>query len=100
MTIDWNTVNYGGILATKGKMQRKLVRISGRTLDPEFDQQQVKEYGEAICPDCGIELKPGNYHVWHCDQEVCPMCRGQLLSCTCNLEWEMRPVPLEKANAG
>lgn len=33
------------------------------------------------CGDCGVQR-----HAWHhlgCDQERCPRCRGQLISCDC-----------------
>jgi len=31
------------------------------------------------CPDCGVEQ--GRYHLLGCDQEQCPKCETQLLSC-------------------
>lgn len=33
------------------------------------------------CRDCGC--KYGYFHHWLCDQETCPKCGGQILSCTC-----------------
>lgn len=33
------------------------------------------------CDECGA--KTGHYHHYGCDQEVCPSCRQQLLSCGC-----------------
>jgi hypothetical protein len=33
------------------------------------------------CPDCNIA--PGGIHHLNCDQESCPKCGGQLISCDC-----------------
>ena len=33
------------------------------------------------CPDCGAMY--GYLHHVNCDMEVCPVCGGQLLSCSC-----------------
>ena len=33
------------------------------------------------CPDCNIV--PGGKHHSNCDQEHCPKCGGQLISCDC-----------------
>lgn len=33
------------------------------------------------CPDCNI--MPGGNHHGNCDQEECPKCGGQLISCDC-----------------
>lgn len=37
--------------------------------------------GITRCGDCNI--KAGNYHHAFCDQERCPRCQGQLISCGC-----------------
>jgi hypothetical protein len=37
--------------------------------------------GTQHCPDCGTW--PEHAHHQHCDQEVCPRCRRQLISCGC-----------------
>jgi len=33
------------------------------------------------CPDCNVA--PGGNHHWNCDEEPCPKCGGQLISCAC-----------------
>jgi hypothetical protein len=40
------------------------------------------------CHDCAIANVPGNVHHWGCDIERCPSCKGQLLSCDCNVDFE------------
>ena len=61
------------------------------------------KYGEAgffvdgPCGDCGV--RPGGYHHPGCDLAVCPHCGGQLLSCGCMYDIDVKmPMPeLEKA---
>lgn len=36
------------------------------------------------CHDCGIA--PGGFHHPGCDIEICPRCKGQLISCDCEVE--------------
>jgi hypothetical protein len=36
------------------------------------------------CPDCGSA--PGDFHVHGCEEETCPRCGGQVLSCVCVYE--------------
>lgn len=38
------------------------------------------------CPDCGVA--EGGMHHPGCDQEVCPQCLGQLISCSCLTGYE------------
>lgn len=33
------------------------------------------------CHDCNVKL--GGFHHPNCDMEVCPKCKGQLISCGC-----------------
>lgn len=36
----------------------------------------------------GCSAKQGEYHLYHCDLEQCPICGKQALSCDCGLKWE------------
>lgn len=36
------------------------------------------------CGDCGV--LEGEFHEPGCDMEICPFCRGQLITCDCCLE--------------
>jgi len=46
------------------------------------------------CPDCGAQR--GNFHHENCDQEKCPACGGQNISCECEGEGTM-PIASKKA---
>lgn len=37
--------------------------------------------GDNCCHDCDVE--PGEFHKLGCDNEQCPYCGGQLISCCC-----------------
>jgi uncharacterized protein YbaR (Trm112 family) len=39
---------------------------------------------KTICHDCNA--KEGELHKENCDMEICPKCKGQLLSCDCNVK--------------
>lgn len=38
-------------------------------------------YSFNICDDC--LAKKTEYHLYNCDLEICPICKGQLISCGC-----------------
>lgn len=38
------------------------------------------------CPDCNVKVN--GYHHSGCDNEECPHCHGQLISCECRWEEE------------
>lgn len=42
---------------------------------------------DVVCGDCGAAY--GYYHHVGCDCEICPKCGGQLLSCDCELEYQL-----------
>lgn len=46
------------------------------------------------CGDCGVEH--GKYHHEGCDQEICPICNGQLFSCLCFLEEQEEKIIFEE----
>lgn len=39
--------------------------------------------GPGPCGDCGV--RPGQPHHPGCDQEECPRCHGQIISCDCEI---------------
>ena len=52
-----------------------LIKHNGQSYNP------IKNTG-GICGDCNAY--PGHYHHPGCDQERCPICGDQLISCGCN----------------
>jgi hypothetical protein len=45
--------------------------------------RRLVKSGLGSCNDCGAEK--GNFHHYTCDQEICPKCQGQLISCDCKV---------------
>jgi hypothetical protein len=41
-------------------------------------------HGAKRCHDCNVKI--GELHHQGCDMEECPLCHGQLISCSCK-EW-------------
>ncbi len=48
-----------------------------------FGSERVRGWKAERCGDCGV--RPGAYHHRGCDMEECPRCRGQLISCGCDV---------------
>ena len=59
---------------------KKTKRIKFGSSDEGFGNPQKGE----SCHDCAVIV--GQYHVWGCDVERCPVCHGQLISCPCKIE--------------
>jgi hypothetical protein len=49
----------------------------------------IPHAGSGRCADCGTD--PGRVHHECCDQEECPRCHGQLISCRCRDDQEKLP---------
>jgi hypothetical protein len=45
------------------------------------EYQRVIYQGEHRCADCGVQ--PEQLHVPGCEEEHCPACGGQVISCKC-----------------
>ncbi len=48
-----------------------------------FGSERVRGWKAESCGDCGV--RPGGFHHRGCDMEECPRCRGQLISCGCDV---------------
>ena len=48
-----------------------------------FGSERVRSWKAERCGDCGV--RPGGFHHRGCDMEECPRCRGQLISCGCDV---------------
>ncbi len=54
----------------------------GEVLEPvPYDPKSLHFPNWYRCPDCNIT--PGGKHHDNCDQEICPRCGRQLISCDC-----------------
>ena len=49
-----------------------------------FDEERQPDSKER-CHGCGILLRPGNVHHFGCDDERCPKCGEQLITCDCEI---------------
>lgn len=58
------------------------VRIRGKT----YRRNQTYFDQNYRCHDCNIVNHKGNVHHAGCDMERCPRCKGQIISCGCDLE--------------
>lgn len=61
------------------------IRHNGRDYDPIKVGNPGDWYfgkpADTRCGDCNAMI--GHYHHPGCDMEICPVCKGQLLSCGC-----------------
>ena len=48
-----------------------------------FGSERVRGWKAERCGDCGV--RPAGFHHRGCDMEECPRCRGQLISCGCDV---------------
>jgi len=65
------------ILMHGGKPHNR-IKVGG---DGDFNSGMGKN---VRCTDCGAMM--GHYHHEECDQERCPVCTGQLITCECDFQ--------------
>ena len=59
----------------------------GLAIEPiKYGFHEHDTYPEERCHDCACEM--GHYHHPGCDNEICPRCDRQAISCDCELEGE------------
>jgi hypothetical protein len=66
----------------KSEMEKSATCSWNKVVDfPDGTRLPALAYLGDRCHDCGI--KAGGHHHPGCDMEVCPKCKGQLISCGC-----------------
>jgi hypothetical protein len=61
--------------------QYRLARIRYGSETSDF-RDRDRLAAENTCGDC--DVRKGQFHVIGCDQEQCPACKGQFISCDCS----------------
>lgn len=54
-------------------------------IDIAYDMSNSELYSWEYCDDCGA--KNGEYHLFDCDLEICPVCGWQLITCKCDMQY-------------
>ena len=68
------------VVSTKSCLGNKRVLFSDGQAEPSVPCTAT-ECGNGRCVDCNVAV--GGFHHPGCDQEKCPRCGGQLISCDC-----------------
>ena len=77
----WENKSY--FITSKGDHVTRIAFGDEKNYLPiEFASMYDYEY----CDECGT--KKGKYHLPLCDMEICPVCKKQKLSCSCDLKLE------------
>jgi hypothetical protein len=76
----------------EGQLNKHFITVEGEIVDRiKYGEEtfiingEEKKLTNTYCGDCAAKL--GEYHLGGCDWEVCPVCKGQLLSCDCIKDW-------------
>lgn len=68
-------------------MTQILPRIRVGAYNDFFTATQYKDMKRDTCSDCGAAV--GGYHHSSCDNEICPRCGCQFLSCDCGYNYDI-----------
>lgn len=60
----------------------QFIKINGAWYDRNTNYYDVNRR----CHSCNVVNKAGTVHHFGCDVERCPVCAGQLISCSCKKE--------------
>ena len=58
--------------------------IDGEVYNRKLYDDSNSDFPLDRCPDCNVGSN--KIHHYGCDNETCPSCKGQLISCGCNIE--------------